>query len=150
MLEDFVKQFTDHHIEYVKIKDNYFLLDRHLNSFRLSQEATLMGLYLGKENGRLFIPSCNLLDIIARYSDEKIFVNEVGEIDFLYGKDLRKRHVTMIQGSQMKEKVKLVQNSYDETIGYGIFLGFQKDSSKILTHRVDRGIFIKRDKQLKK
>lgn len=150
MLEDFVKQFTNHHIEYVKLKDNYFLLDINLNSFRLCQEATLIGLYLGKEQGHLFIPSCNLLDIIALHSDEKIFVNDRGELDFLYGKHLRKRHVTLIKGSSMAGMVKLVQNKYDENIGYGIFLGDQLESSKILSHRIDRGIFIKRDKQLKK
>jgi len=50
----------------------------------------------------------------------------------------------------MAGMVKLVQNKYDENIGYGIFLGDQLESSKILSHRIDRGIFIKRDKQLKK
>lgn len=150
MLEAFVHQFTEHKIPYIKIHDMFFLKDEQLEQYLLPQEPTLYGLYLGRETKNKFIPSFNLLDLIATYSDEKVFVNELGELDFLYGKHLRKRHITSIDGLREKGTKKLVQNTYDENIGYGIFLGEQKDSTKILTHRMDRGIFIKRDKQLKK
>ncbi len=150
MLETFVKQFTEYVVKYVKINNYFFLEDKNLDTFTLSQEVTLKGLYLGKEQKHVFIPSCNLLDIIAQHSNEKIIVNDLGELDFLYGNHLRKRHVSSIQGSLTPGTVKLVQNKYDENLGYGIYLGERKESTKILTHCIDRGIFIKRDKQLKK
>ena len=150
MLKKFVKQFTDHPIRYIKINNTYFLENPQLTTFTLSQDPLLIGLYLGKENKQTFVPSFNLLDLIATHSKEKIFVNDFGELDFLYGKHLRKRHVTSIQGSLKPGTVKLVQNKYDENLGYGIYLGEQKNTVKILTHVLDRGIFIKRDKRLKK
>jgi len=150
MLTTFVERFTDHPVDYVKKQEQYFLKDTSLEHYLLSQEAILIGLYLGKQQGKQFIPSFNLLDIIAPYSEEKVFVNDLGEIDFLYGKHLRKRHIIEIKGILETGRYKLVQNKYDENIGYGIYLGEQKDSVKILHHVLDRGIFIKRDKQLKK
>jgi len=150
MLTTFVKRFTDHPIEYVKNHEQYFLKDTSLEHYFLPQDAILIGLYLGKQQEQQFIPSFNLLDIIAQYSKEKVFVNDLGEMDFLYGKHLRKRHVVDIQGVLEPGRYKLVQNKYDENIGYGIYLGERRDSVKILHHILDRGIFIKRDKQLKK
>jgi ribosome biogenesis protein Nip4 len=150
MLEKFVNQFTDHSIRYVKILDMFFLENTQLEKYQLSWEPTLYGLYLGKSDCSEFIPSFNLLDIIARDSDEKVFVNEFGELDFLHGKNLRKRHITSIQGSLKRGTKKLVQNKYDENLGYGVYLGEEKHSTKILTHVTDRGVFIKRDKRLKK
>jgi ribosome biogenesis protein Nip4 len=150
MLDHFVKQFTNESVDYIKINNSYFLKDEDLEKHLLSQKPTLFGLYLGKEVLSKFIPSFNLLDLMSKSSSEKVFVNDFGEIDFLYGKHLRKRHVSSIQGSLKKGVKKLVQNEFDENIGYGIFLGEQKNSSRILTHVLDRGVFIKRDKQLKK
>lgn len=150
MLTEFVERFTDHPIDYVKKHEQYFLKDTSLEHYLLPQEAILIGLYLGKQQGKQFIPSFNLLGVLAEYSKEKVFVNDLGEIDFLYGKHLRKRHVADIRGVLEPGRFKLVQNRYDENIGYGIYLGEQRDSVKILHHVLDRGIFIKRDKQLKK
>lgn len=150
MLTSFVKRFTDHPIEYLKNHELYFLKDIRIKHYLLPQDAILIGLYLGKQQEQQFIPSFNLLDIIAQYSEEKVFVNDHGEIDFLYGKHLRKRHVMDIKGVLEPGRYKLVQNKYDENIGYGIYIGEHTDSVKILHHVLDRGIFIKRDKQLKK
>jgi len=150
MLEEFVKQFTNKSVEFFKIENSYFLKDDDLEKHLLSKEPTLFGVYLGKEVNKKFVPSFNLLDLIALSSNEKVFVTDFGELDFLYGKHLRKRHVTSIQGSLQMGTKKLVQNTFDENIGYGIYLGEQHNSTKILTHVLDRGVFIKRDKKLKK
>ena len=150
MLEEFVKQFSTHQISYIKITEKYFLQNHHLSAFLLPQAPTLRGLFLGKEQQHHFIPSCNLLDLIAPYTQQKIVVNELGELDFLYGRHLRTRHVITVQGSLEAGTAKLVQNKHKDILGYGIFLGQQKNTTKILTHCVDRGIFIQRDKQLKK
>jgi len=150
MLNEFVAQFTDRSIEYIKINDMFFLKDEQLSQHCLSEDPTLFGLYLGKEEHKRFIPSFNLLDLISKCSEEKVFVNEFGELDFLYGKDIRKRQITKVDGSRLKGSIKLVQNTFDENLGYGIYQGEQQNTSKVLTHVLDRGVFIKRDKRLKK
>lgn len=146
MLEDFIKQFTQSTIAYIHINDKYYLKNERLQSFCLPEVTPdLFGLYLGKKKKNTFFPSFNLLDVIAQVSDEIIIVNQWGEIDFLYGKNLRKRHISEMKGSKQKGCLKLVQNQKNETLGYGKFIGYSDKKTKVLDHYLDRGIFIKRD-----
>lgn len=149
MLDKFVSNFTDYKVKYVKVKDKYFLENKNLEKNRLNVKEDLFGLYLGKEINNKFKPSFNLLDIIAKKTTEKIFVNDRGELDFLYAKDLRERHVQKIQGKNTVGQLKLVQNSFDENLGYGILVA-KKGTTKVLKHMSDLGVFIKRDKQMGK
>jgi ribosome biogenesis protein Nip4 len=147
MLEDFINQFTQTPLFYKKINNRYFLENKRLIKLEISElNPELFGCFLGEIKNATFYPSFNLLDILAENSKEKVFVNDIGEIDFLYGKHLRKRHVTKILGSRQKNVLKLVQNEYDENIGYGVFTGFSKNKKQILRHILDRGFFIKIDK----
>ena len=150
MLEAFVRQFSSTPIRYKKINNSFFLYNTHLEEISLAdKDPFLFGCYLGEIKKGQFSPSFNLLDILSNFSDEKIMVNDHGEIDFVYGKHLRKRHIHSIHGLQKKNTLKLVQNINDENLGYGLFIGVSDDRAQVLRHILDRGVFIKRDKYQK-
>tara|TARA_Y100000310_G_C20384871_1_gene669942 strand:+ start:103 stop:540 length:438 start_codon:yes stop_codon:yes gene_type:complete len=145
MLDTFIKKFTDKEIKFIKIGKKYFLENKKLEENRLNVKEKSFGLLLGHEEGDKFVPSFNLLDLLSKMSNEKIFVKDIGEMDFLYGKHLRVRHVLRIEGEQKIGFLKLVQNEHDENLGYGKFVG-EEGKIQVLKHRMDRGIFLKRDK----
>ena len=145
MLDGFVKKFTDQEIKFVKIGKRFFLENKKLEKERLNVKEKYFGLFLGQEENEKFVPSFVLLEILSKISNEKIFVKDIGEIDFLYGKHLRVRHVLRIEGEKKIGFLKLVQNENDENLGYGKFVG-EEGKIQVLKHRMDRGIFLKRDK----
>ncbi len=144
MLDNFVKKFTDSKINYVKIKNNYFLENKSLEKYRLDRDEDIFGLFLGEEKSGEFIPSFGLLEILTKHTNEKIIVNDMGEIDFLYKKNMRTRHVLEIKGKKMPKTLKLVQNKFDENLGYGQLAG-NKNNKQVLKHILDRGLFLKRE-----
>ena len=145
MLDTFVKKFTDKEIKFVKIGKKYFLENKKLEENRLNVKEKFFGLLLGHEENDKFVPSFGLLDLISKMSNEKIFVKDIGEMDFLYGKHLRVRHVLRIEGEKIIGFLKLVQNEHDENLGYGKYVG-EEGKIQVMKHRMDRGIFLKRDK----
>ena len=147
MLEDFTKQFTTKPIPYIKIENRYYLKNKQLDKISFSNiTPAIFGCYLGMIKGNTFHPSFGLLDLLSEISKQKIIVNDRGEIDFLYGKHIRKKHVIEIKGSKEKRILKLVQNEHDENLGYGKFIGISENKAQLMRHIFDRGIFIKRDK----
>ena len=147
MLEEFTKKFTTKHIPYIQIENRFYLKNKQLDMIIFSNlTPALFGCYLGKIKGNTFHPSFGLLDILSEISKQKIIVNDRGEIDFLYGKHIRKKHVIEIKGLKEKGILKLVQNEQDENLGYGKFIGVSENKAQLMRHILDRGIFIKRDK----
>ena len=139
MLE-FIKKFTDKEIEYVKVKNKYYLK----NDLTLSTSKVFMpGLILGEIKDDKFKPSLGLLGLLSKLTTEKIFVKDIGEIDFLYKKNLRPRHVERVTGENKIGYFKLVQNEYDENLGYG-----KMKKENRLKGLKDRGDFIRREKTL--
>ena len=148
MLDRFTHHFTKKTIPHIQIENRVFLENKKLQLLLLDKRTPeLFGCFLGEIEKKQFFPSFNLLDLLSEMSDEYIIVNEWGEIDFLYGKHLRKRHIIDVQGSLKKDCLKLVKNHYSETLGYGLFMGFSEKKAQVLKHIFDRGVFIKRDKK---
>jgi len=67
----------------------------------------------------------------------------------LYGKTLRTRHIDHVQGETKEGFLKLVQNIYDENLGYGKIIGGFTKTGQVLKPKLDRGLFLKREKKLK-
>lgn len=150
MIQDFIAQFTQKNIRFIQIRDRYFLEQKSLEQFRLSSREKVFGLYLGEEKDGEFIPSFPLLDIIAPLTEDIVVVKDMGEIDFLYGNNLRARHIISVSGSLEKGTMKLVQNLFGETIGYGELVGSLDKKGMVIKHFADRGVFIKRENKKKK
>jgi len=139
MLE-FIKKFTDEKIDYVKLNDKYYLKnDLELNS----KKVYMPGLLLGFIQDGKFLPSLGLLEILSGMTKEKIFLKDIGEIDFIFKKNLRPRHIERIEGENIVGYLKLVQNEHDENLGYA---KLKKD--KRAKNIFDRGSFVRREKHL--
>jgi len=145
---DFIEKFTDKKIEYIKIGEKYFKEDKALEKKRLDTKEKWIGLFLGEEKEGKFIPSYMLLDWLADNSKEKVFVKDIGELDFLYGKNLRARHIQKVEGETKVGFLKLIQNEHNENLGYGKVCGDFTKTNQVIKHRMDRGHFLKREKSL--
>ncbi len=139
MLE-FIKKFTNKKIEFEKLKNKYYLK----NDLSLQTKKVFMpGLYLGEDRDDGFKPSLGLLGLLSKLTKEKIFVKDIGEIDFLFKKNMRPRHFERIEGENKVGYLKLVQNEHDENLGYGKL----KKENRLKALK-DRGDFIRREKHL--
>jgi len=136
----FIKKFTDEKIDYIQIKNKYYLK----NDLELTSKKVFMpGMFLGETKEGKFLASLGLLDILSKMTKEKVFVKDIGEIDFLFGKNLRPRHIAKIEGETKQGFLKMVQNEHDENLGYG-----KLKKEWRLKNRIDRGSFIRREKHL--
>lgn len=144
----FVSKFAGIALEYTKIGNKYFLAEAFLIelSKRLNCKIESLGLFLGEEKEDKFVPSLALLDILAKVSDEKAFVNEIGEIDFLYGKDLKKRHIKSFTGGSKEGFFKLIQNEENENLGYGKISRDLDSESAEIANILDKGDYIRRER----
>ena len=73
-------------------------------------------------------------------------MKDIGEMDFLYGKNLRARHVLRVEGATTIGFLKLVQNEHNENLGYGKICGDFTKQEQVLKQRMDRGLFLKQEK----
>ncbi|HII15364.1 MAG TPA: hypothetical protein HA362_03545 [Nanoarchaeota archaeon] len=146
--EVFAGKFTGKNPDYVKMGSKYFLAGPLLVALskQLGHSIVSLGLFLGEEKAGKFMPSLALLEILSVASEEKVFVNGIGEIDFLYNKGLKSRHIVAVKGSSKEGFMKLIQNEHDENLGYGkISRELGSDKAEI-ANLLDRGDFIRREK----
>jgi ribosome biogenesis protein Nip4 len=149
MLKAFVAKFTTKEISFEKIGSRFFLKNESLAKHRLGSKEKYFGLFLGEDKEGVFVPAFGLLDWLSLHSEEKVFVKDIGEMDFLYGKNLRSRHIERVEGSTKIGFLKLVQNSYDGNLGYGKIVGDFEKTNQVVKHKMDRGILLKREKKKK-
>ena len=148
MIEDFVRKFTTHCVGYEQIGNAYYLIPKELKDIKSFTKPVMMGLYLGEDKKDKFIPSLALLAILAKTSTEKAYVKDIGEIDFIYGKDLRKRHIVKFEGETKIGFLKLVMNKNEECLGYGKIVGEKNSEGVIVKNVLDIGDYIRREKNL--
>ncbi|MBI4447510.1 hypothetical protein HY643_00875 [Candidatus Woesearchaeota archaeon] len=147
MIQTFIQKFTQEKIEYTKIGSKYFLATKSLIQIKDKIKITplLVGLYLGEEKEGKFAPSLALLEIIAKTSTNKVFIKDIGEMDFIYGKKLRSRHILKIEGETKVGFLKLIQNEHDENLGLGKISKEIKEGGTIIKNKMDRGDFLRRE-----
>lgn len=147
MIHEFVARLTEKKIDVVRLGEKYFLANKPLEKYKLDARERIFGIYLGQNKGEIFVPSFGLLDWLSQHSKEKVFVKDIGEIDFLYGKNLRARHVERVEGKTEKGVPKLIQNKHDENLGYGVIIGDFTKTEQVIKHKMDRGDFLKRERK---
>jgi ribosome biogenesis protein Nip4 len=146
MVFEFIKQFTEEEIaekdeKIIKVGDSYYLVKDELLEVMngIGEECQHIGTYLGEDEK----PSLALLEMLAKKSRRKIFVDEKGGFLFICGRDL--------MGGSIKEWVVneglvLVQNMKDENLGYGKVVGnFGNKDSIVVKNLLDRGHFLRRE-----
>jgi ribosome biogenesis protein Nip4 len=142
MIDKFIKKFTDRTIEYDKVGKEYYYIPKQLKKINLPFKETFRGLYLGRDENK-FLPSLALLNILAKLTDELIVVKDIGEIDFIYGKDLRERHIESIKGTIKPGFMKIVVNKHTECLGLGKISDIEPVKVKNI---LDIGDYLRREK----
>lgn len=124
-----------------KINNRYFQVPRHVEMMRskIRKSVFSAGTFLGEKD---FNPSPALIDMIARHSDRKAFVNKKSEWLFLCNRDVLESGIVK---SKADKGYVLVQNEKDENLGYGQI--FRKGKSKIIRNLVDKGEYLRMEKR---
>jgi len=144
-LISFVKELTKAEVKELnsseRIGRKYFYMSKELKELKdsINLEPYSAGIFLGELKNNKFMPSIALLDILANYTDKKLFINEKGQTMFLYGKDVFPEN---FEKCSVDEGICLVLNEKNEVLGYG---ELKKDKKIILKHILDRGDFLRRE-----
>lgn len=123
----FIKRFTGKDIlvdlTLLKVENKYFVVDKNmihlLDKINIKKEKLnpfYAGLYLGKERGRNFFPSINLLNIIFKHTQRKVRVNRKQEWLFVCGRDLL---TSREKGKFERGDQVLVVSETNQCIGFG-------------------------------
>ncbi|MDH5390656.1 MAG: hypothetical protein OEX10_05845 [Candidatus Bathyarchaeota archaeon] len=152
-IKDFVGQFrTSIDLDeslIVKKKNRYFLMNEDLKR-QVQRDFFYAGVYLGKVKGAIFFPSFTLLAMIAERKANKIMVDKKTAWLFICGRDIFKRGILNVTGSKRKGDYTLIQNEYNECLGFGKILrnmSEEKDKNKVFVKNIlDIGDFLRREK----
>ena len=143
-IPDFISHFTSDSLgNVVKIHKSYYLVDDELLKVKdkINLAPEYIGIFLGEDSK----PSLALLELIAKHSDRKVFINDSAEYLFICGRDVFGKSIVKANISQ-RGKIVLVQNGRDENLGYGeIVDNLDKRDKVVLKNLADRGDFLRRE-----
>ncbi len=145
-LINFIKQFTKEQVKELKtaekIGSQYFLITDGLKQIKekIDIKPYSIGLKLGEIKDKQFLPSFSLLDIISKYTKQKIILNDRGENIFLYKKDVFEAN---IKKSYVKIGICIVLNKHDEVLGYGLLK--MSKQRRMLKPILDRGDYLRKE-----
>lgn len=141
-----IQRFTDKKIvdlnKVIKIDRDFYLVDDRLRNIckKIKKKAAYIGTYLGKKDK----PSLYLLDLLAKNSKKKVWVNEKGEWLFICKRDLFANSIKDIS-CKLNDFV-LVMNQHDECIGYGQMIANMSSKKTVVKRVFDIGDFLRRER----
>lgn len=147
-LTQFVRLFTTEELfsirDVVVIGRNCYLASSSLRRIASSFNGKpfAIGMYLGKEEGALFVPSFQLLDWIMLHSSKKVTVNDKAAWLVICGRDVFRHGILEAPEGLCDSDFVLIQNSTGECLGYGRFCPEKKIAITLL---LDRGDFLRRE-----
>jgi ribosome biogenesis protein Nip4 len=127
----------------------FYLLSPRLK--RIQGNFYYAGLYLGKEKDRVFFPSFNLLNMLARVAANKVVVNRKAAWLFICGRDVFGTGIVKVMGSKSNGDATLVLNEFGECLGFGKITGdLSGPRKKVAVKNVlDIGDFLRRETRSK-
>ncbi|MEA3429763.1 MAG: hypothetical protein U9R08_00670 [Nanoarchaeota archaeon] len=149
MIHDFIKQFTEHRFEgIVKKGKEFFLINKGLQEFesKIDLDPFASGLFLGKQRGKIFRPTPALLDLIAKQSTKKVFINDKAEWLFICENDVFGKSIIK---ANKRRGLCLVQNRIDENLGYGKFvapLDKRNLDKMVIKNILDKGEYLRMER----
>lgn len=147
MIDVFLSKFGVK-LDYHKIGNKYYLVSEKLLKLSKSvhKQPELIGLFLGEVKDGKFNPGLPLLSIIAKDTTEKVIIKEIGENDFLYGKNLRPRHVVRMEGTMKEGFLKIVVNEKNECLGLAKLKKINNNEFS-LRNILDVGDYLRRERK---
>jgi ribosome biogenesis protein Nip4 len=135
----------------VQREGRFFLLNNNIRPFA-SDDFFYAGTFLGKVRGGNFVPSFNLLSILAKYDvANRIVVDRKAAWLFICGRDLFKKSILHTFGKIHQNTHVLVFNQFGECLGYGRVLSEWKHHSSnknehVIVNVLDVGDFLRRER----
>ena len=148
MIDIFLSKFGAYKINYVTLNNKYYLATEKLLKLnkQFSKKPELIGLYLGENKDGKFNPSLPLLLMISKETNEKVIIKDIGENDFLYGKNLRPRHIIKIEGTIKEGFLKIVVNERNECLGLAKLKKLAGDEASF-RNILDLGNYLRRERK---
>jgi len=150
-IDDFVSRFgTKVRLDetlVAKQQGRYFLLNETVKRLT-SKDFYYAGAYLGEAKDGEFLPSFNLLNLIAQKKANRISLEKKAEWLFVCGRDVFGQGIKKVTGSTKKGDYVLVLNSYGECLGFGKTLRNLDGKRKGLAVKniLDIGDFLRRER----
>ena len=145
---DLIQRFTDKRIvdlnKVIKIGHDFYLVDDELRSVckSIKKRASFIGNYLGRKGK----PGLFLLELLARHSENKVWLNEKGAWLFICGRDIFGESITKKFGSFNKGDFVLVMDRYDECLGFGRVVDTFSTKKVVVKNEFDIGDFLRRER----
>ena len=153
-INDFVSRFhlsiTLNKNLILKRENRFYIVDKNLKKL-IPAEFLCAGIYLGKTQNGDFLPSFNLLRIIAEKQANKVFIDRKTAWLFICGRDIFKKGILKAIGSKCKGDYTLVLNEYGECLGFGkIETNLDNGKEEVAIKNIlDIGDFLRRERQRK-
>jgi len=127
--------------------NRFFMVSDRLKEF-VTEEFFYAGVYLGKIEKNLFIPSFSFLAMIAKGKANKIVVDKKTEWLFICGRDIFRRGILNVVGSKRKDDYTIVLNVHGECLGFGKILhDLNGEKKRVVVKNIsDVGDFLRREK----
>jgi ribosome biogenesis protein Nip4 len=142
-LQKFIKQFTskkviDERNLYV-IENKFFMLNEKLANIiiKSGKRPFYEGVYIGKSKGYKFFPSFALLQRIATYTTNKIWVDATTEWLFVCGRDIFAKGIIKSTGHKEKGGISLIFNQHNELLGFGKIVKKLDKKEVVVTNILD-------------
>ncbi len=104
------------------------------------------GFYLGKVKNGIFFPSFNFLNILAPIAANKVVLDRKAAWLFICGRDIFRKGIVKLMGSQQRGDYTLVMNEFGECLGFGVVTGNLEEDGKVAIRNVlDVGDFLRRE-----
>lgn len=148
-IDTFTAKFVEKKLPYIQIGNKFYLADEEMVeiSKKMNCKVESIGIFLGEEKGS-FMPSLALLELLSNESHEKVFLTDMGVVDFVYGRNnLKRRHIDSFTGSPKPGFMKLVQTKHDENLGYCKIKQDLSTEEREISSLKDRGDFLRREKK---
>lgn len=127
----------------------YFLFKENMQNL-VSSDFFYGGIYLGKTGKRNFLPSFELLRMIANQEANKVLINERSEWLFICGRDLFKQGIIKVFGNIQGGDHVLVLNQNEECLGFGRVISDLSTTPKgvVVKNLLDIGDFLRREREI--
>ncbi|MHA1750835.1 MAG: NIP7 pre-PUA domain-containing protein [Candidatus Helarchaeota archaeon] len=106
-----------------KIKKEIFLIPKNnyeiFLKFKNYRVPYYLGIYFGDLKNESLFFSLNSLQVINNLTTKKIMVNKQGELKFIYGKNLQKKHIIKIFSNFNPLDKMIIINNKNEVLGLG-------------------------------
>ncbi len=131
----------------VEKTQRYYLLNPVLRKI-IRNDFFYAGLYLGKVKNGMFFPSFNLLNMLVPVAANKVVLERKAAWLFICGRDVFRKGIVKLMGSQRRGDFTLVLNEFGECLGFGMITANLDDvSGKVAVRNVlDVGDFLRREK----